>query len=264
MDGGVQLSAMLSDHEVELPVTDNTLDGVSLSASIDVKVEMVDGNAIVNDQYALPVGLAHIEMKADVKQYVLSAGTKSKRHSHKTLHDMDIGVAARVAEDPVRPNTFDITLVVTEFDGVSREIEHATVVSVVLDENDIELERTVDSKSNALSVNDKTEAAKHPLISFDQTLKEDIEKDYKTVYNWFTNQWHSGMSGRLLVLTIFAGVTLILFTMLCVCLRCCGSTQMRNKKGANYRKNLSMGPVHVMVAPTKFKNVKYSPLKNES
>lgn len=262
---GVQV---LSDHrnEIELAVTDDTLDsdGLLVSASVDVKVDVLDGIAMINGQYVLPIGLTHIAMKTDVKKYVMSPIGK-KRKCHKTLHDVDVGIAARVSHDPKALNTMHITLQLTEFDGVTREIEHTTLVSVSLNEKDEELVRTIDPKSKPLTRHEKLEAAKHKISKFVEKATDAMQDDAQSAEDWFMTYWNNANDyGKVSIVAVISLVSfIVLVGFVCLVNRICCVSSASKSKGSNYQKNL--GKMRVDIMPTnQFKSVKYTLLKNEA
>jgi len=257
---------VLSDHgnEIEVAVTDDTLDsdGLLVSASVDLKVEVLQGMAMINGQYALPIGLTHIQTKANVKQYVMSPVGK-KRRCHKTLHAMDVGIAARVTQDK---HAMHIALQLTEYDGATREIEHTTLLSVTLNDKDEELVRTVDPKAKPLTPQEKSEAANHKVSKFVDKATETIHEEYQSGADWLMTQWNNSNDyGKVSIVAVISLVSFVVLTGFIYLVNriFCYSSAKKSLKGSNYRKNLGGYRVNAMPAK-EFKGVKYTLLKNEA
>ena len=144
---------------------------------------------------------------------------------------------------------------------MTREIEHTTLVSVTVDENDDELVRTVDPKSTPLTPEEKQEAAQHSITSFVDKTDDDIEQGAEAARDWFMDKWNAADDyGKASIVAVMSfSLALVMLGLTCCCRACCSSRKNASKKGTNYRKNLGGVRVQV-VSGDKYKGVKYTSL----
>lgn len=267
-------------HGVEIAVVDETLDsdGLMMAASIDIVVNVVEGVALINGKYALPVGLSTVEMKASVNKYHLKG--PYARHCHTTLHDVEVVLSARVTEAAADPNTMDVVLQVTEYDGASRELVHATLVSVMLDEGKRQEHSRNVHKTGPLTHEEKAVAAGHKVAGKAQATDHKVveawkragdkarhvaaaaKEDARASTRWLAQTWRRaspmGKAGMVVLLVAASlGAFSLVFT---VVHTCCGAPSRPTKARVCYMKTRSsQGP---RLVTDKYKGVKYTPVQS--